>query len=86
MLVGDSLSFGQYALVQDAGNQNAAGVLAVKHNVSAALHPAEAGTNIVTRSPQLGIIGEHLTTGLKIINATHGLFFAPGAAAFSKDC
>jgi hypothetical protein len=82
----DGVSFGKHALVQDARNQNAPGVRSVKYDMFAALHPAEAGTNIVTRSPQHGIIGEHLTTRLKIINARDGLFFAPGTEEFSKDC
>jgi hypothetical protein len=79
------VSFGKHALVQDARNQNAPGVRSVKYNMFAALHPPEAGTNIVTRSPQLGIIGKHLTTGLKIINVTDGLVFAPGAEGIRAD-
>jgi hypothetical protein len=50
-----------------------------------ALHPAEAGTNIVTRSPQRWIIGKHLATGLKIIKVTDDLVFAPSAKGISAD-
>jgi len=50
-----------------------------------ALHPAEAGTNMVTRLPQRGIIGKHLATGLKIIKVTGGLVFAPVAKGVSAD-
>jgi len=81
----DGLSFGQHALVQDAGNQNASGVLAVKDNVPAALHPAKAGTNMVTRPAQRGMIGKHLATRLKIVDVTEGLVFAPGAKGISAD-
>jgi hypothetical protein len=85
VVIVDGVSFGKHALVQDAGNQNASGVLSVKHDMPSAFHPTEAGTNIVTRSPQRGIIGKHLAAGLKIINVTDGLVFAPGAKGVSAD-
>jgi hypothetical protein len=50
-----------------------------------ALHPAEAGTNSVARSPQRRIIGKHPATSLKIIKVTDGLVFAPGAKSISAD-
>lgn len=84
-LVVDSLSFRQHALVQDAGNQNASCVLAVKHNVPAALHPAEARTNIVTLPAQRWVIGKHLATGIEIVEVTDGLVFTPGAERIRSD-
>jgi hypothetical protein len=85
LVIVNSVSFGKHALVQDARNQNASGVLSVKHDMLAALHPTEAGTNIVTRSAQRGIIGKQLATGLKIINVTDGLVFAPRVKRISAD-
>lgn len=84
-LVVDSLPFRQNALVQDAGNQNAPCVLAIKHNMPAALHPAEAWANIVTLPAQRGIIGKHLATGLEIVEVTDGLVFTPCAERIRSD-
>jgi hypothetical protein len=78
-------SFGQHALVQYPGNQNASSVLAVKDHVPAALHPAKTGTNIVTRPAQLGIAGKHLATLFEIVDVTDGLAFAPGTKGISAD-
>lgn len=85
VVINDGVSFGKHAPVQDARNQNALGVLSTKYDMRAALHPANARPNIVTRSPQRGIIGEHPATGLKIIHITDGLVFAPGAEGISAD-
>jgi hypothetical protein len=60
VFVVDALSFGQHALMQDAGNQNAAGRLAVKDNVSVVLHSSKSGTNIVTHPAQRWVISKHL--------------------------
>jgi len=49
------VSSGQHALMQNTGNQNAAGLTTIKHDVPAALHAAQARTNIVTRSAQCRI-------------------------------
>ena len=75
----DGVSFGQHALMKDARNQNASRLLAVKDNVPAAFHSTKAGTNIVARSAQRGIIGKHLATRLKIIDVMDGLVLAPHA-------
>jgi hypothetical protein len=55
-LVVNCLHFRKHALMEDTRNQNAAGFFAVKDNVPAKLHPAKAGTNIVTRTAQHRII------------------------------
>ena len=81
----EGASFGQHALMKDAGNQNTPGALAVKDNVPAALHSTKAGTNIVTRPAQRGIIGKHLATRLKIVDVTDGLVFAPSTKGISAD-
>jgi hypothetical protein len=79
------VSFGQHALMKDAGNQNTPGLLAVKDNVAAALHSTKSGANIVTRPAQRGIVGKHLATLLKIVDIPDGLVFAPGAKGMSAD-
>ena len=71
--------------MQDAKNQNASRALAVEHNMAAALHSAQAGTNIITPSAQGGIIGQHLATRFKIVEVTDGLVFAPCAKGISAD-
>ena len=48
VFVVDALSSRQHSLMQNAGNQNAAGRLAVKDKVSTVLHSSKFGTNIVT--------------------------------------
>jgi len=58
------MTCGQHALVQDAGNQNAPGILPVKDDMPAAFHPTQAGTNVIAGSAQSRIIGEHLATRL----------------------
>jgi hypothetical protein len=71
--------------MKDAGNQNTSGFLSVKDYVPAALHSTKAGTNIVTRPAQRGIIGKHLATHLQIVEVTDGLVFAPGAKGIRAD-
>jgi hypothetical protein len=61
VIVVDFVSFGKHALVQDARNHNSFLVLAIKHNMPAALHSAQAGTDVITASTQRGIISQHLT-------------------------
>jgi len=71
--------------MQDAGNQNASGVLSVKHYVPAALHTTQAGTNIVARPAQSGIIRKDPTTSLKIVDITDGLVYPPSAQRMTSD-
>jgi hypothetical protein len=68
-----------------AGNKNAGAVLAVNDDVPAALHSTKAGTNLITCSAQRGIIGQHLTTRLKIVDVTDGLLFTPSAECVRTD-
>jgi hypothetical protein len=71
--------------MQDAGNQNPSGVLAVKNNVFAPLHTTKAGTNIVTRAARCGIGGQRLAARFKIADISDGLANAPGAARITGD-
>ena len=51
VLVVNGLSFGQHALVQDADNEDTAGLLQpVEHDVLALFHAAQAWTNVITGS------------------------------------
>jgi hypothetical protein len=72
--------------MQNAGNQNAAGRLAVKDNVSTVLHSPKSGMNILTHPAQGWVIGEHLAARLKIIDVTDGLFLPPGGEGYKQRC
>ena len=57
----------------------------VKDNMPAALHPAQTGTNIVTRPAQRRIAGEHPAAFLKIADVMGGLAFTPCAKSVGAD-
>jgi len=71
--------------MENAGNQNSSGLFAVKHDVSAALHTAQAGTNIITASTKRGIVRQHPTTRFKFDDVADGLVFAPNPKGMSSD-
>jgi hypothetical protein len=81
----DGVSFGQHALVKDAGDQNTFGFPAVEDNVPAGRHSTKARTNIVARPAQHGIIGECLATPFKVVEIADCLAFAPGAKGIGAD-
>ncbi len=81
----DGVPLRQHALVQDAGNDNASGLLPVKDDMPPTFHAAQAGTNIIIGSAQSGSIGEHLTPRLKIVEVVDRPICAPGAQAISTD-
>ena len=62
----DSLVFGQHALMQDTGNQNAARVLPVKHHMLALLHPTQPRANFIARAAECGIVGNELAAIFKL--------------------
>lgn len=72
--------------MQDAGNQYAASRLAVKHQMPAVLHAPQAGTDIVTRTAQRGIIGQHPAAGLQTVEVADSLVFSPSAKGVCCDC
>jgi len=51
----NDVSFGRHSPMQDAGNQNASGVLAVKHDVPANLHTTQAAANVIAVRPDAGL-------------------------------
>jgi hypothetical protein len=73
----EGMSFGQHALMQDAGNENASRLLAIEHDVLAILHATQARPNMMASSAQCKIAGQHLATSLKLAEITDGLVFAP---------
>jgi hypothetical protein len=81
-----ALSFGQHALMQDAGNQNAAGRLTVKDNVSAVLHSPKSGTNIIAHPTQRGVNGKHLAARFQIVDVTSGLALPPKREGYNRRC
>ncbi len=81
----DGVSIGKHPLVQDAKNQNASGVLTVKHDMPAAFHSTQTGTNIVTAPAQPDIVSQHLATGFEIVDVTDGLDLAPVTKGVRPD-
>src|SRR5208337_3627016 len=81
----DGLVFGQHPLMQNTGNQNAAGFLPVKHHMLALRHAPQARSNFITRATERGIVGKELATIFKLPNVTVGLGLAPGAKGIKAD-
>ena len=81
----DSLVFGQHALMQDTGNQNAARVLPVKHHMLALLHPTQPKANFIARAAERGIVGNELAAIFKLAYIAVGLGFAPFAKGINAD-
>jgi hypothetical protein len=79
------LLFGQYALMQDTGNQNAAGLLPVKHNMLALLHATQPRANFIAQAAQRRIVGNKLATIFKLADIAVGLGFTPGAKAIKAE-
>ena len=74
--------------MQNAGAQNTAGVLAIKDDMTACLHPSQTGPNIVTSATQCRIVGQHLAARLKVIQVAGGLILTPstqGIIAYAKQ-
>jgi hypothetical protein len=71
--------------MQQPDDENAAGLLTVEHNVSAALHTAQAGPNMVTGATQSGISGQTSATILKLSDITVGLGFTPRPNSIIAD-
>src|ERR1019366_187640 len=81
----NSVSFGQHALVQDAGNQKASGVLAVEHDVPANLYTTQARANIIASPTQRRIVRQHLAACLQITDVAEGLVLTPSAKSIRAE-
>jgi hypothetical protein len=79
------MAFRKHALVQNAANPDSFTLLAIKHDMPSAFHSPQAGTNIVTASPQRCITGQPLTQRFEIIDVTDGLSFAPSLKRIGCD-
>jgi hypothetical protein len=75
----NDVSFGRHSPMQDAGNQNASGVLAVKHDVPANLHTTQAAANVIASPTRRRIVRQHLAARLQIADVADGLVLTPGA-------
>ncbi len=81
----NDVSFGQHSPMQDAGNQNASGILAVKHDVPANLHTTQAGANVIASPTQRRIVRQHLAARLQLADVADGLVLTPGAKSISAN-
>ena len=68
----------EHALVQNSGNQNPTGFLAIKQNVPPALHPSQSGADILTLSAEPRIAGQSPAAVLNLVQISKGLILAPG--------
>ena len=84
-LIASVVPIGQHALMKDAGNQNAAALLAIKHNMHAMLQAAQARANFLARSAQRGIVGEGSAKNFEFGEIAGGLDFAPSAKRVVAD-
>jgi hypothetical protein len=79
------MSLRQHALMEDAGKQNSAGLLAVEQDMPAVLKAAQAGTNVLAKAAQGRIAGQHLATILQFVEVVCGLGLAPSAEGKFAD-
>jgi hypothetical protein len=85
VIILDRMAFREHPLVKNAGHENATWFLAVENHMPAALHPAEARTDIIARPAELGRGSELLATRFQIINIAYGLVFAPLLERVTRD-
>jgi len=79
------MSFGQHALMQDAGNQNTSALLPIEQDMLAMLMAAQARTNFVAESAQRWIVGKRLAASLQLAKVTGGLDLASFAKSIVGD-
>jgi len=85
VLVIDCMPVRQHGLMQDTGNQNAAGHLAIKNDMFAALESPQPRSNLVAVPPQCRIISQHLATNFHLFEVQNRLSFAPFAKGVIAD-
>jgi PIN domain nuclease of toxin-antitoxin system len=79
------VSVRQHALVQDSRNQDTTSLLAIEHHVSALLHTAKAGANMIAEPAERWIVTQPLATNLKLIKIDDGLRLTPPANGVIGD-
>ena len=75
----------KHAPVQDARNQNSAGLLAVKHNMLSTFYSAKAATNVIATPAPSRIVGKHPETFLEAVEIAHGPILAPSSQTISTN-
>ena len=83
--IDERVFFGEHALVQDARNQNAAAMPAIKYDVHPVLEAMQTGANIFAQPAEGRIVCERLATNLQFAQVSSGLRFAPGAKTVIAD-
>jgi hypothetical protein len=81
----DHVSFWKHAPMQNAGNQNTSGSLAVEDDVPADLHTTQAGANIIASPTQRWVVSQHLAARLQIAEVADGSVLTPGARSMGAD-
>lgn len=76
---------GHHVLMQDAGDENAIGLLAVKDDVAALFNASKARSNLVAGATLLRNFGEAPTARLKFIEIAVCLRGSPGAERVFAD-
>lgn len=81
----DGVVVWHHALVEEAGDQDAVGLLAVEDDVSALFHAPKAGPNFIAGTARLGVFGEALAACFDFAEITVGLRGSPGAKGVLTD-
>jgi hypothetical protein len=71
--------------MQEANDENAARLLTVEHDVTAALHAAQARMNVVAAATQSGIAGQTSAAILKLGDITIRLCVTPSPQSIIAD-
>jgi len=71
--------------VQDAGNQNALGILSVEDDVPAMFDSAKTRRDIVARAAQSRAVGKPSAAVFETFDVTDGLVFAPPTEGIRAD-
>jgi len=81
----EEVALRQHGLMQNAGNQYAAGHLAVEDNVLSGLHATQTGADTTARSARCGTVREAVATRFQLGEVAIGLSFTPGFQGICAD-
>ena len=79
------MSLRQHALMEDARNQDSAGLLAIEQDMPAVFKAAQSGTNMLAKAAESRLARQHLATILKFAEVAGGLGLAPFAEGIFAD-
>lgn len=71
--------------MKNTGNQDAAGVVPVEHDMAAVFHAPQARAYFFTGPAQLRIVCELPATRFEIVNIANGLVLSPGVQGVAGD-